>query len=87
MNICIRKENIVNICNTREDIKMKPTRHIVKPNTSYWKPKHNVWFKKNDDFKKNDAKENAREIYAELKNLKKEKLRRYLPIICCRMKG
>ena len=29
---------------------MKPTRNIVKP-TGYWKPKGNVWFKKNDDKK------------------------------------
>jgi len=28
---------------------MKPTRHIVKPNTGMWKPKSSVWFKKNDD--------------------------------------
>jgi len=28
---------------------MKSTRHIVKPIKGLWKPKHNVWFKKNED--------------------------------------
>jgi len=29
---------------------MKPTRYIVKTDSRLWRPKHNVWYKKNKDF-------------------------------------
>lgn len=34
---------------------MKPTRHIVKPNSRLWKAKQRVWYQKNDDLGMNNT--------------------------------